>query len=493
MTSRQPDITPAQTGAAQPAIAPPPAYGLIWPGKDEAWREASTPVSARLAAEAGALDGNLLIEGDNLDALKLLLPDWRGRVKLIYIDPPYNTGNQLLYKDNFRIPGAADWVSAHAAWLSMMTPRLLLAREMLREDGVIFISIGDEELDALTQLGREIFGNDNFCGHLIWERKKKPSFLDAQMGRITEFIVCFARNRGRAPAFAAGTVTQGKKYPFNNAGNGLRVLTFPAGAVSFGCGDGLIPAQDMSGGNIRTRLLDPVEVAGGVNRDAFRLEGEWRYAQDTLDALVREGARITIRKAPFRPNLVTFSTARKKTASLLSYRTNGVPTNEDATAELRRLFGADLMPYPKPSGLIAYLADLVTGDGDVVMDFFAGSGSTAHGLWRADSVRGIRRRFILVQSPEPTRQPRGNGGGQGSDQGSDKIGWRTSAAWEAGYPTIFAIALERLERVARELDEEGASADTRFHVLRVEAHEAQKPRRQAGASAQAGHKIAAPG
>ncbi len=454
--------------SSPPPFSPPPAfpfpssYGLIWPGKDDAWRQASLPSPARLVeVEAGnAGDGSLLIEGDNLDALKLLLPDWRGRVKLIYIDPPYNTGARLLYRDNFRAPGATDWAGAHAAWLSMMAPRLLLAREMLREDGVIFISIGDEELDALTQLGREIFGNDNFCGHLIWERKKKPSFLDGQMGRITEFVVCFARDRAQAPAFTAGAVTQGKKYPFNNAGNGLRVLVFPARAVGFGCGDGVIPPGDMSGGNIRTRLLDPVEVAGGVNRNAFRLEGEWRYAQDTLDSLVREGARITISKAPFRPNLVTFSSARKKTASLLSYRTNGVPTNEDATAELRGLFGADIMPYPKPSGLIAYLADLVTGDGDVVMDFFAGSGSTAHGLWRADAARGIRRRFILVQSPEPTRQPRGNG----------SAGWRTSPAWEAGYPTIFAITRERLRRAAKTL--EGTGVDTRFQVLRIEAKQA---------------------
>ncbi|MBB3808185.1 adenine-specific DNA-methyltransferase [Pseudochelatococcus contaminans] len=441
------------------APTPPSGYGLVWPGKDAAWREAATPVDAALRqveAPEGCFADNLLIEGDNLGALKLLLPEWRGRVKLIYIDPPYNTGSPLLYKDNFRSSQKNDgeWVAAHAAWLSMMAPRLLLAREMLREDGVILISIGDEELDALTQLGREIFGNDNFCGHLIWERKRKPSFLDGQMGRITEFIVCFARNRAKAPPFTAGSVTQGKKYPFNNAGNGVRVLTFPAGAVTFGFGDRLIEPQDMSAGNIHTRLLDAVTVADGVNRDAFRLEGEWRYAQETLDKLVRDGAGITIRKVPFRPNLVTYSAARKKTANLLSWRINGIPTNEDGTSELRRIFGADIMPYPKPSGLIAYLADMVTGDGDVVMDFFAGSGSTAHGLWRADARRGIRRRFILVQSAEPTRQPRG------------KDGWRTSAAWDAGYPTIFAIAHERLKRVAQMPDCLGA--DTRFRVLRVD-------------------------
>ncbi|MFD2249816.1 adenine-specific DNA-methyltransferase [Pseudochelatococcus lubricantis] len=454
------------------------SFGLNWPGKAQARRAAWTDAGMRLreVADAGLhadTTRNLLIEGDNLDVLKLLRADHAGTVKLIYIDPPYNTGNPLLYNDDFRTPapGGADaahapaWLRPHVAWLSMMYPRLLLARELLREDGLIFISIGDEELDSLTQIGREIFGDENFCGHLIWERKKKPSFLDARMGRVTEFIVCFARDRAKAPAFTAGAVTDGKKYPFNNAGNGVQVLTFPARAVSFGCGDGVIAPQDMSGGNIVTELLDAVEIRDGVNGNAFRLKGEWRYAQATLDALVTEGARITIRKAPFRPNLVSRSKARKKTASLLSYRTNGVPTNEDGTAEIRALFGTDIMPYPKPSGLIAYLVDMVTGEGDTVMDFFAGSGSTAHGLWRADIGAGLRRRFILVQSPEPTRQRRANGM------------WKTSPAFEAGYPTIFAITLERLRRTATALSgqleahsgptTESAGADLGFRVLQV--------------------------
>ncbi|MGI6247331.1 MAG: site-specific DNA-methyltransferase [Pseudochelatococcus sp.] len=460
MNVRSPDDAPESDSL--------PAFGLIWPGKAEARRAARTPTPLRLrdAPEAGLsphATRNLLIEGDNLDALKLLLADHAGSVKLVYIDPPYNTGRPLPYRDDFRAadPGIPDaerapvWLRPHAAWLSMMYPRLVLAREMLRDDGLIFISIGDEELDSLTQIGREIFGDENFCGHLIWERKKKPSFLDARMGRVTEFIVCFARDRARAPAFTAGSVTSGKKYPFNNAGNGLQVLTFPAASVSFGCGDGLIAPQDMSAGNIVTELLDAVEIRDGANRNAFRLKGEWRYAQATLDALVAEGARITIRKVPFRPNLVSRSQARKKTASLLSYRTNGVPTNEDGTAELRALFGADVMPYPKPSGLMAYLIDMVTEDGDAVMDFFAGSGSTAHGLWRADIAAGFRRRFILVQSPEPTRQPRAGGG------------WRTSSAWEAGFPTMFAVTLERLRRTAAALTGDGAKADLGFRVMQV--------------------------
>lgn len=444
-----------------------PLHGLTWPGKAEAWQAAFTPSPTYLREITDANHGsdttrNLLIEGDNLDALKLLLPQYAGTIKLIYIDPPYNSGSRLLYRDNFRAPPmpddispGSDWVRAHGDWLSMMVPRLILARQMLREDGMIFISIGDEELDTLTQIGREIFGNDNFCGHLIWERKKKPSFLDAQMGRVTEYIVCFARNRDKAPAFAAGTVTPGKKYPFNNAGNGLQILTFPAHSVAFNCSDGQIAPQDMSGGNIYTVLLDAVTIEGGTNRNTFRLKGEWRYSQATLDALLAEGARITISKAPFRPNLISKSTARKKTASLLSYRTNGIPTNEDATAELRQLFGIDIMSYPKPTGLLAYLIDLVTDDGDMVMDFFAGSGTTAHGLWRADIARGIQRNFILVQSAEQTRQERANGK------------WKTSPAWNAGFPTIFTIAQERLKRASDALAEKHA-ADLSFRTFRVE-------------------------
>src|SRR5690606_25936355 len=163
------------------------------------------------------------------------------------------------------------------------------------------------------------------------------------------------------------------------AGNGVQTLVFPAGSVQFLCDDQLIARQDMSGGNIVTELLDDVRIVDGRNANEFRLRGEWRYSQAKVDEFVASGAEIVISKAPFRANYVNRSGDLKKTANLLSYRTNGVPTNEDATEEMRSLFGADVIEYPKPSGLLEYLVSAVTQGTDLVMDFFAGSGSTAHG------------------------------------------------------------------------------------------------------------------
>ena len=166
------------------------------------------------------------------------------------------------------------------------------------------------------------------------------------MGSVTDYIVAYAKTRSLAPAFVAGSVEDGKKYPFNNAGNPSSVLCFPPRSVTFSCEDQLVHAQDMSEGNIVTELLDDVSILRGVNVNTFRLRGEWRYSQAKVDAFIAAKAEIVITKVPFRPNYVNRSGEMKKTSNLLSYRVNGVPTNEDATQEMRMLFGMDVMSYP---------------------------------------------------------------------------------------------------------------------------------------------------
>ncbi len=156
----------------------------------------------------------------------------------------------------------------------MMYPRLKIARDFLTNDGIIFISIGGEEVHHLRLMCDDIFGYENFCGAFVWEKKKKPSFLDRNMGTVTDYIVSYAKDRSQSPAFTAGSVEEGKKYPFNNAGNNMAVLEFPAGSVTFNLGDRVVTAQDMSEGNIRTELLDDVCIVNGRNRDQFRLRGE---------------------------------------------------------------------------------------------------------------------------------------------------------------------------------------------------------------------------
>lgn len=401
-------------------------YSFTWNGKSLAKRIAQTPSTGTLrpCSEESVnweTTQNLFIEGDNLEVLKLLQKSYHKRVKMIYIDPPYNTGNDFVYPDDFRdsignylmLTEQTDEEGRkrstnpetsgryHTDWLNMMYPRLKLARNLLRDDGVLFVSIGDEEIHNLRKLCDELFGEENFCGVFVWEKKKKPSFLDSNMGTVIDYIVSYAKHRPQSPPFAAGAVEDGKKYPFNNAGNGVTTLTFPPKSVVFKCGDQHIPAQDMSEGNIKTELLDDVEIVQGMNANEFRLKGEWRYSQKTLDEFVTAKAEIIISKVPFRPNYVNRSGELKKTANLLSYRVNGVPTNEDATEEIRDLFGADVMSYPKPSGLLQYLTRAVTHVGDIVMDFFAGSGTLAHGVLRQNLEDGLQRRFVLVQLPEP--------------------------------------------------------------------------------------------
>ena len=401
-------------------------YGLNWHGKRQARQLALTPSTGALRpcpAESVEWDTtrNLMIEGDNLEVLKLLQKSYAGKVKLIYIDPPYNTGKDFVYPDDYRdniknyleLTGQTDGERRklssnteasgrfHTDWLNMMYPRLKLARDLLRGDGVILISIGDEEMHNLHSICDEIFGYENFCGTFVWEKKKKPSFLDRSMGTVTDYIVAYAKDRSRSPAFTAGTVEEGKKYPFNNAGNGMAVLKFPAESVTFGLADQIIEAQDMSEGNIKTELLDDVHVQNGTNCNPFRLKGEWRYSQSKLDEFVTAGAEISISKTPFRPNYVNRSGEQKKTANLLSYRINAVPTNEDATEEARRVFGNDVVAYPKPEGLLKHLVRAVSHGDDLVLDFFAGSGTTASGVWRQNVEDSCARRFILVQFPEP--------------------------------------------------------------------------------------------
>ena len=401
-------------------------YGLNWHGKRRARQLALKPSTGTLRPcpeESVSWDTtqNLMIEGDNLEVLKLLQKSYAGKVRLIYIDPPYNTGKDFVYRDDFRdnirnyleltgqLDGENRKISSnteasgrfHTDWLNMVYPRLMMARNLLEAKGVLLISIDDTEVHNLREICDEIFGGENFCGTFVWEKKKKPSFLDRNMGSVTDYVIAYAKNRQLAPAFVAGSVEDGKKYPFNNAGNPVSVLYFPPGSVRFSCDDQLVPAQDMSEGNITTELLDDVIIADGVNVNEFRLKGEWRYSQSKVAEFIAANAEIVISKIPFRPNYVNRSGDMKKTSNLLSHRVNGVPTNEDATEEMRMLFGMDIMSYPKPTGLLKYLVRAISSGDDIVMDFFAGSGTTGAGVLLQNLEDGFSRRYILVQLQEP--------------------------------------------------------------------------------------------
>lgn len=458
---------------------PQERYQLDWPGKREALLAANAPIAKALRPcreESVSFDNtkNLFIEGDNLDALKLLRETYLGRVKMIYIDPPYNTGNDFIYDDDFAenaegflrrsnqkddkgnrlIANPETNGRFHSDWLSMIYPRLKLARTLLTDDGLLFISIGEQEVDSLLRLTKEIFGEENFVTTFLRQRKKKPSFLHSNVGSMFEYVVCVARNRALAPPFSVDVTTAGKKYPVNNAGNSLGILTFPAGSVQFVPSDAVYEPQDMSEGNIVTRLLDKVIVANHRNVGGFRLEGEFRYSQSRLNEIVSAGETITISKAPFRPNHVKTGGEVKKMHNLLSPETYEVGTNEDATEELTGLFGSPLFDNPKPSSLIRVLCRAVTYDDPeaLVMDFFCGSGSSADAIMQLNAEDGGNRKFIMVQLPELCEE--------------------NSDAFKAGYRTIAEISKERIRRAGRRTLErpchEDWIRDTGFRVLKID-------------------------
>lgn len=459
---------------------PEERYQFTWPDKRNAIRLANAPTTDTLRPcreESVDFDNtqNLYIEGDNLEVLKLLRQNYLGKVKMIYIDPPYNTGNDFVYNDEFdqdseyykHNSGQFDELGNrlvtntesngrfHTDWLNMIYPRLKVAKDLLSEDGVIFISIDDNEIENQKKVCDEIFGAKNFVSLFIWEKKKKPSFLNANIGVKTEYILCYARQRFSLGAMSVDTTEAGKKYPLNNAGNTIATLTFPAGTVRFNMADGIVKRQDMSEGNIITELLNDFEIKNGVNLTEFKLRGEWRYSQDKVNEIIANGETLIISKIPFRPNHIKAGGEVKKMHNLLSIANYSVGTNEDATAEQISLLGKSYFDYAKPSSLIHLLAKSVTyNDNEVVIiDFFSGTATTAHSVMQLNAEDGGNRKFIMVQLPEPTEE--------------------NSEAYKAGYKNICEIGKERIRRAGKKIKEESPlttqNLDTGFRVLKLDS------------------------
>lgn len=390
-------------------------YGLIWEEpKSGAYEEEHaeqallenfpflTELSEQAIVKNTEAPTNLLIEGDNLHALQALQYSHKGSVDVIYIDPPYNTGNKdFVYNDRF-VEAEDSW--RHSSWLSFMNKRLRLARELMTEDGVIFISIDDNEQAQLKLLCDQVFGEQNFITTIGWEKKKKPSFLKRNVGTKFEYIHVYARDIKKTIPFSLEKTTVGKKYPFNNAGNSAQTLTFPAKSVQFTrIKNEVIKAQDMSGGNILTELLDDVIIEQGINQNEFRLHGEWRYSQAKLDEFVDNKEKITIASVPFRPNLTKVGGEVKKMHNFFTSAHYGVETNEDATEELVDILGsADDFDYPKPVDLIKKIIKCCTypKKDALILDFFAGSGTTGHAVMELNKDDEGNRQFILCTNNE---------------------------------------------------------------------------------------------
>lgn len=350
--------------------------------------------------------GNLLIEGDNLLALKALLPYYAGKVKCIFIDPPYNTGNEdWAYNDNVNHPTIQKWLgktvgkltedlSRHDKWLCMMYPRLCLLHQLLRDDGAIFITIDDNEVHHLRILMDEIFGEENFAAQFFWMRTATSPFLSKTVRRKMEPLICYRKSVSKKLSLFGGE-TEGGDMPLLNETNAVRQIEFPKEAFGrVNLKDGVYKPRDYG----RVRLIKEVRVENGTFLSNLVIEGKFKWTQDTVTREVKDGTLFLIKSDRFSIRYERQQSQRAKSPSnLITKDECGVGTNEDANKELEKIIGNDKFNYPKPVSLVKYLINMICDEDDIILDSFAGSGTTGHAVLEQNQEDGGNRQFILVE------------------------------------------------------------------------------------------------
>ena len=408
-------------------------YELRFLGKSYAKLLASTdtttiiqPNETHNAQDQNANSQNIYISGDNLDGLKHVLKSYRGSIKCIYIDPPYNTGSDgFVYQDNFnytkdtlqeklsisedeaqRILDLTKRGSAsHSAWLMFMYSRLLLARDLLTDDGVIFISIDDNEQANLKLLCDDIFGEENFVGNITWLKKRKGSFLSKQLISLSENIYVYSRNKTNKRTYLFGGVAdETESQPILKRTNQTSILTIHIGIVSTKLPDNTYE-KGIYGDSINpVELLDDVVFKNGTNTVEFRIKAPFTWSQDFFDREILKGSKPVINTTNFQLRVfrINDDESHKGFGSVI----DGVKikgTSEDAYEELENLMGGKkIFDYSKPKNLIIELITASTkfDKNATVLDFFSGSGTTAHAVMQLNAENGGSRNFIAVQLPE---------------------------------------------------------------------------------------------
>lgn len=454
---------------------PQERYHLNWPGKREALLTANAPIAKTLRPcrdESVDFDTtkNLFIEGDNLDALKLLQETYLGKVKVIYIDPPYNTGNDFIYEDDFA-QGVDDYLKRsnqqdaegnrlvantssngrfHSDWASMMYSRIRLAKNLLNDSGLIFLSIDDNEAANLIKICDEVFGGENFVGSISWLKKRKGSFLSKKLVSVTEWLLVYGKSQD--VRLFGGKADDSESQPLIKRTNTVGILRFPAGKVESKLPDGTYKAGRYGDGSSAVELIDSVSIKDGVIQSSFSLKGPFIWGQDYLDAQIKSGARLVVNTLSFQVR--AFKAPDPESHKGLSTYINGVElgaTNEDGYEQLRDLLQAEgLMSYPKPVNYIKYLIQAATNwDKEaIVLDFFAGSSTTAHATMQLNAEDGGGRRFIMVQLPELCAE--------------------VTEASRAGYKTIAEVSKERIRRAGNAIREGSNDVDVGFRVLKID-------------------------
>ena len=425
-------------------------FGFHWVGKQDAKRAAAEPTrKTLLPVPEDSVDWdntqNLYIEGDNLEVLKLLQRAYLGKVKMIYIDPPYNTGNDFVYLDDFsmsqekydKLVGNVDaegkrlranvktHARYHSDWCSMLYSRLLVARSLLTQDGVIFISIDDNEVHHLRMICDEVFGASNFVAEYKWNKTATPPSLSNKVRSKYEYILCYEKQLSDIKY--NGGFVEGGDMPLLNEGNAIRTLRFPKDSISFHINGSFDPGEYN-----RVTLENRIEVVLGVPTTDVVLTGPFKWTQETVDNEVACGTTFMIKSGKFAVRYMRAGERIKRPSDIISKQECGVGTNEDARKDIEELFGANIMSYPKPVSLIQYLIPFSELSPDsLILDFFSGSATTAHAVMQLNAEDGGKRKYICVQLPEET--PEG------------------SEARKAGYSTICEIGKERIRRAGKDI------------------------------------------
>ena len=441
-------------------------YQFTWPDKKPHAHLANTPTNKTLRPcreESVDFDHtqNLYIEGDNLDVLKVLRETYLGKVKMIYIDPPYNTGNDFVYNDDFS-QSAADYQENsgqtdeegnrlvqntesngrfHTDWLNMIYPRLKVAKDLLSDDGVIFISIDDNEQKNLKNVCDEIYGERNFLAQVVWERAYSPINLMKHFSPAHDYILCYAKNIDLAVCNGIPRSAETDSR-YSNPDNDPRGVWKPSDlSVGPAVAENIYTITTPSGREVEP----PAGRSWSLSRKVFR-----ERLQDNRIWFGPDGNSV--------PSMKRFLSELRKTGitPMTIWKYTEVDHSQGATQKLAQLFdGKKYFDYPKPVELIKRCVSLYSDKNSIVLDFFSGSATTAHAVMQLNAEDEGHRKFIMVQLPEKTDEK--------------------SEAYKAGYKTICEIGKERIRRAGKKIKEENADKegidklDIGFRVLKLDS------------------------
>jgi len=438
-------------------------FGMNWPGKADCFKIIQQPsIAALTPSREESVDfdttENLFIEGDNLEVLKLLQKSYFGKIKMIYIDPPYNTGNDFIYPDNYsesldtylRYTGQIDDEGRkystnteadgrfHSKWMNMMYPRLFLARNLLREDGVIFISIDDRELSNLTKLCDEIFGEENFIGLFIIN--SSPSAIDyGHMGKMHDYVLFYAK--AASVTVTSQLAEENKKFKYVDNVGPFNLYPLYHGNVAFNpqTRPNLFYPFYLNPAN---RITDDFYEIGLEEKENWiavypvvskkdGIQHVWRWGKELSQKnLNQEIVGYKTEDGEFRIVQKTRHTGKV----IRSLQIDKDISTRRGTAEVESLFGKKIFPFPKSTELIKRFINVSMQEGDIILDFFAGAATTAHAVLELNRKDGTDFRFIVIQLPELTDA--------------------NSEAYKAGFKTIADIGKERIRRVIKKIKEE---------------------------------------